>query len=231
MTDFIKKTKLAELENKTPDINSLVTKTLITTVENKIPSASSLVKKTDYDTKISELEKKLTDHDHDKYITTPEFNTIAARGFNAKLAQAYLMKKTSFDIKLSSIRCRITANKSKNESIENKLKELEKYSAKSDSIILSFLVTIYRFNSKDGAQAYLIFQPVLRYIKIITITKYISEWKSKGFSDESIKPPTTSNNSLTPLINYYGYKIRIKFNGSCLKQPKVSYTHEKVVNI
>ena len=42
-------------------------------VENKIPNISSLVKKTDYNTKISELEKKLTDHDHGKYITTPEF--------------------------------------------------------------------------------------------------------------------------------------------------------------
>ena len=26
------------------------------------------LKKTDYDTKITETEKKLTDHDHDKYI-------------------------------------------------------------------------------------------------------------------------------------------------------------------
>ena len=42
-------------------------------VENKIPNISSLVKKTDYNKKISELEKKLTDHDHGKYITTPEF--------------------------------------------------------------------------------------------------------------------------------------------------------------
>ena len=36
------------------------------------------MKKTNYDTNISELEKKLTDHNHDKYITTPEFNTFAA---------------------------------------------------------------------------------------------------------------------------------------------------------
>ena len=50
-------------------------------------------------------------------------------------------------------------------------------------------------------------------------------------SDQSIKSPTTSNNSLTPLTSYYGYKIRVKFNGSCLKQPKVSYTHEKAVTI
>ena len=50
-------------------------------------------------------------------------------------------------------------------------------------------------------------------------------------SDESVKSPTTSNNSLVPLIDYYGYKIRVKFNGSILRQPKVSYTHEKAVNI
>ena len=28
--------------------------------------------------KISKLEKKLTNYDHDKYITTPEVNTLAA---------------------------------------------------------------------------------------------------------------------------------------------------------
>ena len=58
MTDFVKKAKLTELENKIPDISNLATKTVLTTVENKTPNASSLVKKTDYDTKITEIEKK-----------------------------------------------------------------------------------------------------------------------------------------------------------------------------
>ena len=62
-------------------------------MENKIPSVSSLVKKTDYDTKIPEIEKKLTDHDHDKYITTSEFNTLAASVFNARLAQLGLITR------------------------------------------------------------------------------------------------------------------------------------------
>ena len=86
MADFVKEAKLTELENKILDISNLATKTALTAVENKIPSVSSLVKKTDYDTKISELEKKLTDHNHDKYITTPEFNTLAASVFNTRLA-------------------------------------------------------------------------------------------------------------------------------------------------
>ena len=58
MTDFVKKTKLTEIEGKITKVSSLATKTALTTVENKIPSVSSLVKKTDYNTKISELEKK-----------------------------------------------------------------------------------------------------------------------------------------------------------------------------
>ena len=90
MTDFVKKTKLTEIEGKITKV-SLATKTALTTVENKIPSVSSLVKKTEYDLKSSELEKKLTDHDHDKYVATSEFNTLAANVFNAKLAQANLI--------------------------------------------------------------------------------------------------------------------------------------------
>ena len=70
-----------------------------------------------------------------------------------------------------------------------------------------------------------------KYFKAITNTDYISSWKSKGLSAESIKLPTTSDNSLTPVLNYYGTKTRVKFTGSCLKQSKISYTHGKVVNI
>ena len=68
MSNLVKKAKLTELENKIPDVSSLARKTALTAVENKIPSVSSLVLKTDYDTKITVIEKKLTDHNHDKYI-------------------------------------------------------------------------------------------------------------------------------------------------------------------
>ena len=65
----------------------------------------------------------------------------------------------------------------------------------------------------------------------ITTTSYVLSWKSKGLSAETIKPPTASDNSLTPELNYYGTKTRVKFTGSCLKQPKVSYTDGKVVKV
>ena len=66
---------------------------------------------------------------------------------------------------------------------------------------------------------------------MFTNTDYILLWKSKGLSAETIKPPTTSDNSLTPALSYYGTKTRVKFTGSCLKQSKISFTHKKVVNI
>ena len=83
------------------------------------------------------------------------------------------------------------------------------------------------FDGGDGGQAYLIFQTVYKYFKFITSTNYISSWKSKGLSTKNIKPPTTSDNSLTSLLVYYDHNIKIKFNGSILRQPKVTYTHKK----
>ena len=76
-----------------------------------------------------------------------------------------------------------------------------------------------RHFGEDGTQNYLIFQPIFKYFKvnaITNVTNYVLSWNSKGLSDETIKPPTTSDNSLTPTINYNNtYKIRVKFNGSC----------------
>ena len=75
----------------------------MTAVENKIPGVSNLVKKTDYNRKITEIEKKIRDHNHDKYFTTPEFNKLTAENFVARLAQANLITKIDFDAKLSSL--------------------------------------------------------------------------------------------------------------------------------
>ena len=91
----------------------MILKTATTAVENKIPSIISLVKKIDYSTKTTEIEKKLIDHNHDKYITTPKFNTLAADVFSARLSQANLITKTDFDAKLSSLNRKITANKTR----------------------------------------------------------------------------------------------------------------------
>ena len=66
---------------------------------------------------------------------------------------------------------------------------------------------------------------------MIAHTKYISSWNSKGLSDESIKPPPTSDDSLSPSIDYLGDKTRLTFPWGCLKQAKLGYNYEKTIKI
>ena len=77
-----------------PNVTNLDSTTAFTTVENKMPNVSNLVKKTDYNTKIIEIEKKISNHGLDKYIATPEFNNLTAENFAARLAQANLARKS-----------------------------------------------------------------------------------------------------------------------------------------
>ena len=46
-------------------------------------------------------------------------------------------------------------------------------------------------------------------------------------SDEIIKSPTTYNNSLAPALSYIGKKVKVKFDGSCLKQDKLHLATKK----
>ena len=120
-TDF--NAKVTEIEGKIPSISGLATNSALNAVENKIPDVNSLVKKTNYNTKISEIENKVNDQNHDKYITTPEFNTLAADVFETSLAaQTDFIRKPDFDFKLKEISDRVTKNKTKHILIENELK-------------------------------------------------------------------------------------------------------------
>ena len=110
------------LTNEISKYGGLATKNELATVENKIPDVSSLVKKTDYHTKINNVEKKVSDHNQDKYITTPEFNKLTTENFKARLKQADLETKTNFDTTLQDICKRITSNKTKHFLVENALK-------------------------------------------------------------------------------------------------------------
>ena len=67
-----------------------------------------MVKKTDYNTKVTEIENKLNNHNHNKYIDISEFNKLTADVFNARIAQVNLITKTDFDAKLSSLNKKTT---------------------------------------------------------------------------------------------------------------------------
>ena len=135
---------------------------------------------------------------------------MAVDVFNVRIAQANLVTKTDFDAKLSSLNRKITKNKTDQLIVKNELNKLNTFES-------GYFIGKSHIG-EDGTQNYLVFQPMYRYFKMITNTDYISSWKSKGLSAESIKPPTTSDNCINPALNYYGTKTRVKFTGSCLKQ-------------
>ena len=101
--------------------------------------------------KISGFEKKITDHNHDKQISTPEFNNLAAGVFTARLAQA------DFDKKLQNLNRKVTSNKTMHPLVENELKKLQKFDA-----------AYFRgknYFGDDGRQNYLVYQLIKKYFK------------------------------------------------------------------
>ena len=135
-----------------------------------------------------------------------------------------MITKTDFDAKLLSLNRRITSNRTRHLVIKNELKKLK-----------TFELIYFRGKSHfgdDGAQNYLVPRTVCRYFKTVSANdSAIVSWKSKGLSDESIKPPITSNKILNPSLDYVGNKIRIKFNEDYLKQEKITFNRGKIVNI
>ena len=120
---------------------------------------------------------------------------------------------------MSSLNRKITANKTRHFLNDN---DLSCYCGKQ------------YFDEGSGKQSYLVFLPLRKYFKlnsIVDAANYVLSWQSKGLSNEIIKPPTTTNNSLTPELDYYGTKTKISFTRSYLKQSSHILTHKKVINI
>ena len=88
---------------------------------------------------------------------------------------------------------------------------------------------------EDDTQKYLVFQSVQIYFKIIAGAgngNHIYYWKSKGLSDERINSIKTSDYGITPYLSYYDTnKIRVKFDGGCLKQDPGSFFHGGIENV
>ena len=106
---------------------------------------------------VSELENKIPNHE--KYITTTEFNELAAESFAARLKQADLKNKTDFDNKLTNFNRRITLNKTKHLEVQKKLNSLitKDY---------NFFLGRNYFTSNDGSQNTFVYQPTLDTLEL-----------------------------------------------------------------
>ena len=198
----------------------------MTTIENKLPDTSGLVKKTDYNTKITDLENKIPNISHLATKTAltsveskiPDITNLATKTALTNLSNTVpdistLIKKSDYDTKIAEIENKFVTNTGFDSKLAqaNVIIELEKNIKKLQTSDLSYFRGKNYFD-EEGTQNYLVFLPISRYFRLIGNTKYISSWKSKGLSDETITPYATSDNSLTPWIDHYGTKIRLKFN-------------------
>ena len=94
--------------------------------------------------KLLTLKKTFTDHNHDKYITTPEFNRFLTEVFDEILKQGNLVTKTDLDDKLKTQIKTNDLNKTKHLLVENEFKKLQTY----DSIILEAKVILKKMVHK-----------------------------------------------------------------------------------
>ena len=82
-------------------------------------------------------------------------------------------------------------------------------------------------------QNYLVFQPIQRYFKRTAGAgdgNYIYYWKSKGLPDERSNSIKTPDYGITPYLSYYDTnKVRVKFDGTCLKQDQGTLLHGGIV--
>ena len=159
-------------------MTNLSTKTALNALENKIPSVGNLVKKTDYNTKINEIEQKITDHNHDKYITTPECNKLTSENFAARLKQANLaskrdianfVKKASFDEKLKTV----TSNTNEFNVLWKKVKAMSTKGLTKDLIDNFSILNGAKYFSIGIFQNYLVFIPAIKCIKYFHATTRI----------------------------------------------------------
>ena len=213
--------KINEVKGEISNTTNFVTTSALTAVENKISSVSNLVKKADYNTKFNEIENKISDHNRDKYITTPECNTFTAEIFDLRLKRANLasksaianfVKRTDFDNKLKDV----TSNKNELNILSKKVKAISTKGLTKDLINKFIFLNGTKYFSSGIFQNYLVFIPAIKYIKYFHATTQIYSWKSNGISEESIEHITKSDNNSAPTFIDHHVLLDINFNRYCL---------------
>ena len=136
-----------------------------------------------------------------------------------------VVKKTDYNAKITGIEGKIPdisnlSTKTALTTVENKIPDTRglvkktDYNAKITEIEYK-IPDISDYFDEDGTQNYLVFLPIFRYFKVnvtTIVTNYVLSWKSKAFSDETVKAPSTSDNSLTLSINYINNTDKIRVN-------------------
>ena len=133
-----------------------------------------MVKKTDFDSKITEVERKIPNIGG--LATNSALNTVE----NKIPVFTNLVTKTDVDAKLKDISDRVTKNKSKDLLLDNELKKLKIFD-------VDYFEGRKYFEGDDGTQYMLVFPVKGKYFgrgSLGNAERYT--WKSKGISNKNI---------------------------------------------
>ena len=246
--------KIKNIEDKIPDITNLATKTTLnakinevkaeishvtnlattsacTVIENKILGVSNLVKKTDYNTKINGIEKKITDHNHDEYIITPEFNNFMAEIFDlrlkrgnleSKIAIANFVNKTDFNNKLKDV----TSNKNELNELPKKVKAISTKGLTKDLINKFSILNRTKCFPSGIFQNYLVFILAKNILNILVALIGMNRGNPMECQKKKM---TKSDNNFAPSFVHHHLLQDMNFNGHCLTKNNISFP-KKVIN-
>ena len=183
-----------------------------TELENKIPNASNLVKKTDYNTKITEIEGKAPDISNCNLATKTALTAVE----NKIPDVTNLATKNALTTAENKIPgANNFATKTALTILENKIPDVSSL-IKNQIIRLELLRLILRYQALMVNLLKIKQEMVILKKLIKKLTFFLS---ASMFFDGSDG------------FQAYGYYIRLKFNRSILRKPKVSFAHGKRVNI
>ena len=179
--------------------------TKVTEIEDKISDVSSLVKKTDYATKITSIKND--------YVTN-----VALNARNKDLIQ-----KTNFDTEVKKINDKIASNSLEILTYNNKLSQddLERYA--------SYFRGKNHFDGNDGAQNTLVFQTMQKHFKLSNKDQ-IDKWKSKGLSNQYLNASGTFGDAVLskPIKPIY---VMFKAKGALIQDNNDIIAAGPIVNI
>ena len=136
-----------------------------------------------------------TDHDHDKYITTQEFNKLSAKNFTARLAEANLVSindfanlinEINFDNKLKILNKNVTSKKIELNELSENVKAISTIGLTKDLINQFSILHVAKNFSSGIFQNYLVFILVKKHITYFSGTTWIDLWKSNGECQKKI---------------------------------------------
>ena len=138
------------------------------------------------------MKMKITNHNHNKYITTPQFNKFAAEIFTLRLKRRSLasksdiddfVKNTDFDNKLKDF----TSNKNELNELSKKVKAISTKRLTKNLINKFSILNGSKYFSSGIFQNYLVFISAKEYVKYFSGTTRIESLKSNGMPEESIE--------------------------------------------